>query len=71
MIKIKYNNDLNICSGKKIFLPDIINFLNKKIKNKKIIFDKRKIPGLVGSNLNLKRIGWKNNLKYKITDEFI
>ena len=71
MIKIKYNNDLNICSGKKIFLPDIINFLNKKIKNKKVIFDKRKIPGLVGSNVNLKRIGWKNNLKYKITDEFI
>jgi len=71
MIKIKYNNHLNICSGKKFYLPDIINLLNEKIKNKKVIFDKKKIPGLVGSNVNLKKIGWKNNLKYKITDEFI
>ena len=41
MIKIKYNKDLNICSGKKIFLPDIINLLNNKIKYKNVIFDKR------------------------------
>jgi nucleoside-diphosphate-sugar epimerase len=71
MIKIKYNNDLNICSGKKTFLPDIINLLNNKIRNKKVIFDKKKKPGLIGSNINLKKIGWKNNLEYNISDEFI
>jgi nucleoside-diphosphate-sugar epimerase len=70
MIKIQYNNDLNICSGKKVYLPDIINLLNKKIKNKKIIFDQKKIPGLIGSNISLKKIGWNNNAKYNLADEF-
>lgn len=71
MIKIKYNNDLNICSGKKTFLPFIISLLNKKLRNKKIIFDKSKIPGYFGSNSRLKKINWRNNLKYNLADEII
>jgi len=59
MISLKLVNDFNICSGQKIYLPNIINILNKKFKNKKIIFDKKKLPGLVGSNIKLKRKGWK------------
>ena len=53
MISLKLANDFNICSGQKIYLPNIINILNKKFKNKKIIFDKKKLPGLVGSNIKL------------------
>ena len=71
MIMIKYNNDLNICSGKKTFLPFIISLLNKKLRNKKIIFDKSKIPGYFGSNSRLKKINWRNNLKYNLVDEII
>ena len=59
MISLKLTNDFNICSGQKIYLPSIIDILNKKFKNKKIIFDKKKLPGLIGSNIKLKRKGWK------------
>ena len=59
MISLRLANDINICSGKKIYLPSIINALNKKFKNKKIIFDKKRLPGLIGSNIKLKRKGWK------------
>ena len=59
MIDNKLKGDFNICSGKKIYLPDIINFLNSK-KNKTITFDKKKLPGLVGSNSKLKKTGWIN-----------
>lgn len=69
MIEIEFDKDVNICSGKQTFLPDIINYLNKKIKNKKIFFDSKKIPGFLGSNLRLKKIGWKNNSKYNLTRE--
>lgn len=64
MIKLRLIKDYNICSGQKIYLPDIIKLLNKKIQNKKIILDKKKLPGLIGSNIKLKRKGWrikKNN----------
>ena len=59
MISLKLANDFNICSGQKIYLPSIINILNEKFKNKKIIFDKKKLPGLIGSNIKLKKKGWK------------
>lgn len=61
MIHKKLSGDFNICSGEKIYLPDIVKFLN--YKSKKIIFDSKKIPGLVGSNSKLKKSGWvmKNN----------
>lgn len=71
MIEIKLDNDVNICSGKKTFLPDIILFLNKRLKNKKIIFDKNKIPGFLGSNLRLKKVGWKNNSHYSLVSDLI
>ena len=32
MINLRLINDYNICSGEKIYLPDIINHLNKKYK---------------------------------------
>ena len=59
MISLKLTNDFNICSGQKIYLPKIIDILNRKFLNKKIIFDKKKLPGLIGSNIKLKRKGWK------------
>ena len=59
LISLRLANDFNICSGQKIYLPNIIDVLNKKFKNKKIIFDKKRLPGLIGSNIKLKRKGWK------------
>ena len=59
MINLKLVNDYNICSGKKIYLPKIVNFLNKKFKNKTISFEKKFTYGLIGSNIKLKRKGWK------------
>jgi nucleoside-diphosphate-sugar epimerase len=59
MINLKLVNDYNICSGKKIYLPKIVNFLNKKFKNKIISFEKKFTYGLIGSNIKLKRKGWK------------
>ena len=58
MINHKLENDYNICSGEKIFLPDIINFLNKKYnKNIQILTNKRNYD-LIGSNLKLRKKGW-------------
>ena len=34
MINLRLINDYNICSGEKIYLPDIINHLNR-LKSKK------------------------------------
>ena len=59
LISLRLANDFNICSGQKIYLPSIIDLLNKRFKNKKIIFDKKRLPGLIGSNIKLKRKGWK------------
>lgn len=58
MISLKLNGDFNICSGQKIYLPKIINYLNNKIKKKKLIFDNIKFDGIIGSNLKLKSKGW-------------
>jgi nucleoside-diphosphate-sugar epimerase len=68
MINLKLINDYNICSGKKIYLPDIINKLNKKYKNKSIIFDDKSNGSLIGSNIKLKKKGWKIS-KQKILNE--
>ena len=38
MINLKLINDYNICSGERIYLPDIINHLNKKFKKNIFIF---------------------------------
>ena len=59
MINLRLTKDFNVCSGQKIYLPNIIKILNKKFKNKKIILDKKKLPGLIGSNTKLKRKGWR------------
>ena len=59
MINLRLDNDYNICSGKKIYLPVLINFLNKMLKDKFITFDNKKLYGLFGSNIKLKKEGWK------------
>jgi hypothetical protein len=59
MINLKLKNDYNICSGKKIFLPDIIHHLNKKYKKNILILKSKKNNSLVGSNTKLKKKGWK------------
>ena len=59
MINLKLKNDYNICSGKKIFLPDIIHHLNKKYKKNILILEKKQNDCLIGSNIKLKNKGWK------------
>ena len=59
MIQLKLVNDYNICSGVKIYLPNIINFLNKKFKNKFIYFKKNITLSIYGSNVKLRKKGWK------------
>ena len=68
MINLRLTKDFNICSGQKIYLPNIIKLLNKKYKNKKIILDKKILHGLVGSNSKLKRKGWRFNKKSFLND---
>ena len=68
MINLRLTKDFNVCSGQKIYLPNIIKILNKKFKNKKIILDKKKLPGLIGSNTKLKRKGWRIKEKKFIND---
>ena len=58
MINLQLINDYNICSGRKIYLPDVINYLNKKFKNKNIFFDNKLSQNMIGSNVKLKRKGW-------------
>ena len=59
MIILNLANDFNICSGKNIFLPKIINFINKKLKNKFVYFDNKNLGNIVGSNKKLLNKGWK------------
>ena len=59
MINLKLVNDYNICSGKKIHLPDIVTHFNSILKNKILKFDGAKSNNLVGSNRKLKKTGWK------------
>lgn len=64
MINLKLINDFNICSGKKIKLKDIIIYLNKMKQDKKdIIFNEKASKSLVGSNIKLKKKGWKTKNK--------
>lgn len=63
MVQLNLKGDFNICSGEKIFLPDIVKHLNNKMKNKILIFDNIKTNGIVGSNLKLKKKGWIYNKK--------
>jgi len=58
MVQLNLHGDYNVCSGKKIYLPNIVNYLNKKLKKKILIFDNTKIDGIVGSNVKLKNNGW-------------
>ena len=46
MINLKLKNDYNICSGEKIFLPDIIHHVNKKYKKNILILKSKKINSL-------------------------
>ena len=59
MINLKLINDYNICSGEKIYLPDIINHLNKKYKKNIFILNDKRNEDLIGSNSKLKNKGWK------------
>ena len=59
MIISNLASDFNICSGKNIFLPKIINFINKKLKNKSVYFDNQNLGNIVGSNKKLLNKGWK------------
>ncbi|MDC2970854.1 SDR family oxidoreductase [Candidatus Pelagibacter sp.] len=58
MVKLNLQNDYNICSNKKTYLPDIIKKLNSRFKNKKILFDEGKSKNIVGSNFKLRNKGW-------------
>ena len=58
MVNLKLENDYNICSGEKIYLPDIISFLNKKYNKDIQFFNNKKNYNLIGSNSKLKKKGW-------------
>ena len=68
MINLKLKNDFNICSSKKIYLPDIINHFNIKFKRKVIFSNNKKNLNLIGSNLKLKKKGWKITKKNFLND---
>ena len=63
MINLKLINDYNVCTGKKILLSDIINYLNKVYKKKIVILNDNQNDNqndaLIGSNSKLKKKGWK------------
>ena len=63
MINLKLINDYNICSGEKIYLPDIINHLNNKYKKNIIILNDKRNDDLIGSNSKLKKKGWNTTKK--------
>ena len=67
MILNNLNNDYNICSGNGVNLQSIVKILAKN-KNVKIIFDKKKSKHLVGSNLKLKKFGWRVKKPFKLYD---
>lgn len=58
MVILNLENDFNICSGKKIYLPKIINYINTKIKNKRLYFDNKNLGDIIGSNKKLLKKGW-------------
>ena len=68
MINRKLIHDFNICSGRKVFLPNIIKKIQKKYKGKNIIISNKKVANLVGSNTKLKKRGWKVS-NYNVLDE--
>ena len=61
MLNLKLKNDYNICSGSRVYLPDIIMQLNKKYKRKLFFTNNKLNNDLVGSNSKLKAKGWKIN----------
>ena len=67
MVNLNLEKDYNVSSGKKINLKKIIIYLNKKIKNKKLVFIDTFKKNLVGNSKKLNRTGWKTkkNFDYK------
>ena len=68
MINLKLKNDFNIFYINKIYLQNIINNLNKKFKKKIIFSNNKKNLNLIGSNLKLKKKGWKITKKNFLND---
>lgn len=62
IIRKKFANPINICSGKKINLINLINLINNKYFNKELILDKKRGGDIYGDNSKLKKLGLK---KYK------
>ena len=58
MVNLKLINDYNVCSGEKIYLPDIIYLLNKKFKKNISFLNDKRDDYLIGSNAKLKSKGW-------------
>ena len=56
MLKSNYNGPMNICSGKRINLVNITEYMSKKI-NKTAIIDKKRALDLFGDNSKLKALG--------------
>ncbi len=59
MINQKLVGDYNICSGKKIYLSDIVKKIHKKNNKKKVAIINKGYGDLIGSNSKLRRKGWK------------
>ena len=59
IIKKKYSEPVNICSGKKLNLITIIKLINSKYYKKKLFLNKKKGGNIFGNNSILRKLGMK------------
>ena len=68
LMKNKATGIYNICSGKKIYLVDLVQAINRNYKKNLKFNSNSKSTSLIGDNSKLKKIGWisknTNYLKY-------
>jgi hypothetical protein len=67
-MKNKATGIYNICSGKRIYLVDLVKAINRNYKKNLKFNSNSKSTSLIGDNSKLKKIGWisknTNYLKY-------
>jgi UDP-glucose 4-epimerase len=68
IVEKEFTKPINISSGKKINLIDIVKKINKKMTNKKIYFEMKRVGDIYGKNILLKKLGLK---KYKSINQII
>ena len=59
ILRKKYSQPVNICTGNKLNLITIIKLINAKFYKKEIFLNSKKIGDIFGDNSKLKKIGMK------------